>query len=343
LRLRCLSLAHWSVWNGWSWDRFAQVIGIDLKSLRSWQGQVGQAAKPQGAPPLRATPVQRTAVANFIALWNRCCSFRDLEAHFPDIPRGELGHLWWAYAIANQQDAAISLRWTCPGTVWAIDYSHADHAIDDIYPYLLVVRDLASGYQIAALPCRRATGDTAVRLLTALFQRHPPPLVLKSDNGSHFVNDDMRALLRDRGITLLLSPPYYPKYNGACEAGIGSCKTRIHHRAVRDGDPTRWTSDHAEGARNDCNHRDWAGRGSTPQDLWMSVQPTSDQVRQDFIRSVDGAITRRCNEIRHLRLDRRPPLHTLIRRAIADALVGAGYLLYRSRPVPQPLNGRKEA
>ncbi len=343
LRLRCLALARWARWNGWPQERFATVLGIDMRTLWGWQALVGKPAKPQGAPPMRATPLERKAVNEFITLWDRCCSFRDLQEHFPHLPKNELGHLYWAFAIAHRHDHALCLRWTSTGSVWAIDYSHAEHPVDGVFPFLLVVRDLATGYQIATLPCRNATAEHVVALLTALFKRHGVPLVLKSDNGSHFVNEAVTALLEQHGVTLLLSPPYYPRYNGACEAGIGACKVRVHQRAARDGDPTRWTSDHIEAARCDANHRDWAGKDSTPAERWMEVRRFSDQERRNFKAAVAAATEHHRLAAERLELDQRPPQHTIARRGIADALVGIGYLVYRSRSVHQPVMRQKQA
>lgn len=343
LRLRCLALARWARWNGWLLERFVAVLGIDMRTLWGWQALVGQPAKPQGAPPMRASPRERQDVSEFIALWDRCCSFRDVQEHFPLLPRNELGHLYWAYAIAHRQDHALCLRWTSPGAVWAMDYSYADHPVDGCYPFLLVVRDLASGFQIATLPCTTATADHVVALLTALFQRHGAPLVLKSDNGSHFVNEAVAALLEQHGVTLLLSPPYYPRYNGACEAGIGACKVRVHQRAARDGDPTRWTSDHVEAARCDANHRDWAQRHESPADRWTEVRLFSERERRGFRAAVAAEIEKHRRIAERLALDQRPPQHTITRRGIADALVGIGYLAYRSRSVHQPLMRQKLA
>ena len=266
------------------------------------------------------------------------------EVRFPlNCQESQLGHLYWAYAIAHRHDHALCLRWTSPGSVWAIDYSYADHPIDGVYPFLLVVRDLATGYQIATMPCWSATADHVVALLTALIEQHGAPLVLKSDNGSHFVNADVTALLKQHGVTLLLSPPYYPRYNGACEAGIGACKVRVHERATRDGDPTRWTSDHVEAARCDANLRDWAGRDTSPAARWAEIRRVEDQERSNFRAAVAAQIDQHQRTAERLPLDRRPPQHTITRRAIADALVGIGYLVYRSRSVPQPLMREKQA
>jgi uncharacterized protein YjbI with pentapeptide repeats len=46
------------------------------------------------------------------------------------------------------------------------------------------------------------------------------------NNGANFVVDQVRDPLRQQGVTILLSPPYTPRYNGACEAGLGALKNR---------------------------------------------------------------------------------------------------------------------
>src|SRR5262249_35670091 len=48
---------------------------------------------------------------------------------------------------------------------------------------------------------------------------------------------------RANGVKILFSPPATPSYNGACEAGVGSIKTRTHHEAARRGRAQLWTCD----------------------------------------------------------------------------------------------------
>jgi hypothetical protein len=55
--------------------------------------------------------------------------------------------------------------------------------IDGLYPYLLAIRDFASGYTLAWLPVREATAETVLHFLRLLFRIFGAPLVLKSDNG----------------------------------------------------------------------------------------------------------------------------------------------------------------
>jgi hypothetical protein len=65
-----------------------------------------------------------------------------------------------------------------------------------------------------------------------------------------------------QGVTLLLSPPDTPRYNGACQAGLGALKTRTDHLAARDGDPATWTCNQVEAARLQAKLR--RSHASTP-------------------------------------------------------------------------------
>src|SRR5437868_1132119 len=55
-------------------------------------------------------------------------------------------------------------------------------------------------------------------------------------------------------VTPLISPPYYPRYNGAIEAGIGSLKTRTQAHASCHGHPAYRTCDDVAAAQDDANH-----------------------------------------------------------------------------------------
>jgi transposase InsO family protein len=64
-------------------------------------------------------------------------------------------------------------------------------AIDGRFPYLLAVRDLASGYVLAWLPVTAAAAARTRAVLAQLFAQYGPPLLLKLDNGSAFRDADL--------------------------------------------------------------------------------------------------------------------------------------------------------
>lgn len=221
------------------------------------------------------------------------------------------------------------LNWRRAGTVWAIDFAEAPLPIDGRLAYLLAVRDLASGTQLLWLPVADQTARTAGAGLEALFREHGAPLVLKSDNGSAFIAEDLAALLARWQVWHLRSPREWPEYNGACEAGIGSMKTRTHHEAARRGVPGLWSSDDTEAARLQANETalPWGEAGPTPDRVWRQRREIRTRQRTAFAAAV-GRL-----EHEALRAAEQAGAATgrqaLRRAAIGQALVVQGLLEYR--------------
>lgn len=89
----------------------------------------------------------------------------------------------------------------------------------------------------------------------------------------------LAELLAEHQVIFLRSPPGTPAYNGSCEAGGGSIKTRAHHIAAARGRETCWSLDDLTAARTSANetmrstdptstpaHR-WEHRGAVGSDL----------------------------------------------------------------------------
>ena len=86
-----------------------------------------------------------------------------------------------------------TLRWHCPGSVWAIDHSLPPRAIDGVQPdpghprpgqWDATGLDAVPDFKAAeALWCWSAGA------------RHGPPLVFKSDNGSAFISQQFTEWL----------------------------------------------------------------------------------------------------------------------------------------------------
>ena len=177
-----------------------------------------------------------------------------------------------------------TLQWTRPGSVWAIDFAEPPQPVEGRYRRLLAVRDLASGYQLLWLPVVDEAAATAMAGLEALFRQYGAPLVLKSDNGSAFIAAEFEALLERWAVWQLYSPPRTPRYNGSCEAGIGSMKTRTHHQAARGEHAGDWTCADAEAAREEANEtaRPWGSGGPTPVEAWQERRGIEAEERTAF-------------------------------------------------------------
>jgi len=103
---------------------------------------------------------------------------------------------WAATQLAPRPRGLARLLWRRPGTVWAMDHSYPPAPIDGLYTRIFALRDLASGYQLAWDGVPDESADHVVGILVVLFVLHGPPLVIKADNGSPFVSQAVRNLLR---------------------------------------------------------------------------------------------------------------------------------------------------
>lgn len=186
-----------------------------------------------------------------LLLYGRRVGVATLQAWCPHVSRRALGH-WLRQQRRAQRRAHAQVTWMHFARVWAVDVSQPPHPIDGVYRYLVHVRDLATPYQLAALPVARATAPAVVDLLRALVAAHGAPLVLKVDNGSPF-GRVLQAWAHTAGVLVLYSPPAYPPYNGSIEASIGAITTRAHHCAAAAGHPAYWTCDDVDAARVAAN------------------------------------------------------------------------------------------
>jgi transposase InsO family protein len=233
----------------------------------------------------------RSRVLALLGLLGPQTGVEPLQALCPGLARRELQDLLRRYRRAWRRRRRLltrTLHWTRPGTVWALDFAEPPQAIEGCYSRLLAVRDLASGFQLLWLPVPDESAVGAVRALEMLFRQYGAPLVLKSDNGSAFVAEECAALLGEWGVWQLFSPPRTPRYNGSCEAGIGSMKTRTHHSAARGNHAGDWTCDDAEAARQEANEtaRPWSSHGPTPTEVWEGRSRISSEERTSFAEAV---------------------------------------------------------
>src|SRR5262249_8445793 len=147
--------------------------------------------------------------------------------------------------------------------------------VEDGYPRMLSVRDLASGYQLCWRPVPGETAEAAAGVLAGLFVENCPPLVLKTDNGSGLRAAGAQALLQMDRVLARLAPARTPESNGAVEAGIGAVKERTEEHAQRRGSPSEWSWEDAAGARQDGNTfgRSPIDPSRSPKHVWQAREP----------------------------------------------------------------------
>lgn len=96
-----------------------------------------------------------------------------------------------------------------------------------------------------------------------------------------------------RHVTLLLSPPFFPSYNGAIEAGIGSLKTRAHLEAARHGHSCEWNCDDLElrASRPASSPSLGASSRSRRTSSWIERQAIEPELRRQLEHSVQEIFT----------------------------------------------------
>jgi hypothetical protein len=271
----------------------ATLLDLQPRTINRWNKRWIQSklrSEPRGRPAVFSPVTDRSQVYHLLDALGPHIGCATLEVFFPLMARRELKRLLRRYrAIWRKQNRLQlhELRWHRPGSVWAIDYTDPPAPIDGRYSSILVVRDLASGYQLLALPTADQTAKTACDALLPLFRQFGPPIVLKSDNGS-FKAREMMDFLKQWRVCPLLSPPGTPQYNGAVESGIGSIKTHAHHIATQHGRPGEWTCDDVEAARLLANAtaRPHGRYEPTPNSSWNRREELSLADRNRFFENL---------------------------------------------------------
>jgi len=237
-----------------------------------------------------------------------------------------------------------SLHWKHPGTVWAIDHSEPPRPIDGRYTQILAARDLASGLQLAWTPVADATAAEALLVLESLVLRYGPPLVLKSDNGPAFKSADFGEWLDRWKVVPLLSPFRMPRFNGACEAGIGAAKRRTEYLAARHGRHLDWSSSDLYAAQQWANEEHYpggcaAGTAAGRFAARMPIDPNERDVFSATVVQYEHELNEAACTAGDSLTDTLAATHH--RRAVRRVLVERGHLDITRRSIPQPLPPRK--
>lgn len=263
----------------------ARALKLCPATVRSWRRAWSRhrlCIKDRGRPRKVMSPQTLQYLASISDEPYSQISVAQLHRHCPDASRRALQE-WRNQLKKRQQQEQHRLEWRGVGQIWAMDFTHAPQPIDAQYPYALAVRDMASGYNLLALPCEHMRDEQVTAALRPLFVQHGAPLVLKHDGG--FKGLQIQELLNAWQVTALLSPPHTPRYNGSIEAGIGALKTRTHHLAAGMGRPEYWTCDDLEAARLQGNQNPNRS-GLTPEDRWNQRNKITAEDRAGFTQLV---------------------------------------------------------
>lgn len=348
VKIDVLALVRWCRIRDWCWARIEALVRVSAETLRRWLREWREdrmALSPRGRPLSRSHTEVRNQVFAALGLLGAGTSVAVMAELFPHIARRELEDLVARFRRVYRKRGTLlhQLTWSNDSAVWAMDFTEAPSAIDKTYPYVLVVRDLGSGKLLLSLPANAQSAQVTCDALRALFREHGVPLVLKSDNGAAFVAEQTQALLAAREVLPLLSPPGTPRFNGACEAGIGGLKIRAHYEAARHGRPGEWTCNDVETGRLIANEtsRPRGAEGATPDELWAMRLPAAERTL------LKEHVDRFTTEVRAEREADGEPEQTaadeaaIARIALVRALVYCDHLQLRRRRFTLPIEMRR--
>ncbi len=347
MREAAVAYARWCRLQGQGAEKTAHALQICSRTLRRWQRRWREdrlELRTRGRPIEVACAALRAVVFATLAELGPGIGAPTLRCLFPGVGKRELEELVRRYRHAHRRGRRIALhalRWTRPGAVWAIDFSEPPVPIHGLYDQVLCVRDLASTYQLWALPMISKDSRAVIQTLAALTRWHGAPLVLKLDNDGVFRASVVKAWAERHGVRLLYSPPRWPRYNGSVECGIGTLKVHAHYASALHDRPGEWTIDDIELARRTMND---TGRprgidGPNPNELWEQRERISTTERGVFQREYSHRYGLECArrglpwgvQLQHAERSE------IDRAAIAQAMTRLGFLLIRRRRITLPV------
>lgn len=288
-RIAAVEFARDGLFDGARSCEIAAALGLDPGTLcrwmRAWKS-TGLAYAARGRPVAVADEGTRRAAYDLLGqnptlgvptLCKLCPALGTREA-------AELARRWRQATRRLRRRLVFSLRWTRPGSVWAIDFSEPPAPVNGIYDQLLCVRDLPSHYEIWAQPTLGKTVKTVLDALTALVRWYGAPLALKLDNDGVFRSRAVREWAERHGVLLLFSPPRTPEYNGAIESGMGRLKIAAHVVSAGHGRPGEWLVDDLQEALARMNEeaRPCGFDGPNALELWNDRDRATDDERSAF-------------------------------------------------------------
>jgi hypothetical protein len=346
VRKRVLAFARVMRFTGRTLGEASELLGLKDNTLRDWRyewADQGLPIRKRGRPRADLPFDVYETIRALFTIAGGGVTLALLRKLFPYEKPAALRAVHERFTKLGRRAKRLSLltlRWNFVGRTWAMDFFYAlkGKPIDNRYPYVLVVRDLASGAVLLALPCMDRAAGTVVMALRYLFFAYGPPLVLKTDN--EFDADELIALLEQNRVTYLLSPPEFPRYNGAIEAGIGSLKTHIYYEAAVHGHPEEWSSNDVEAGRLRANElaRPNGFQGASPGERFDSRITIPEEERAAFeaaLQKCEADVRSEYGLLPIVPLQRRE-YNAVRRTAIALALVDRGILQIRRRRFTPP-------
>uniref|UniRef100_A0A2N9IPM6 Integrase catalytic domain-containing protein n=1 Tax=Fagus sylvatica TaxID=28930 RepID=A0A2N9IPM6_FAGSY len=175
----------------------------------------------------------------------RCLSLAESQTVMKEAHSGECGE------ASRQEKINMATPW--PFHTWGLDLIGPINPASGGYIWILVATEYFSKW-VEAIPLRKATGAAVANFIREhIITRFGIPHKIISDNGTPFVNKNVREVLEHYRIKHRRSTPYYPQGNGQAEA-----TNRMLLRIL-----SKMVFDYGKGWSSHLADTLWAYRGST--------------------------------------------------------------------------------
>ncbi len=314
-------------------------LTLSERTVRRWR-QAGDASLgvPCGRPPQCALRKERNLVYRFLKERGASTPLVAVRAAFPHLRRVDVAEILRRFrrlARRRAQRHQSRLEWRRPGAVWAADFKERREPLEGRYGWILSIKDLGSGYQLAWQPLIEATAAEVQAIYAELIAEHGPPLVMKTDNGGQFKADETKSLLREHRVIPLYSPKRHPQYNGGVERANGQLagyQEAVAQHRQRPAGPTCGDAEIARQLANELAHpQGW--QGPTARQLWDERTPLTPMEREAFWDAVceRRTVVRAQWEFAPDAVLTHYPAAAVDRRAVRDALVAHDLLRIHPR------------
>ncbi|KAJ9534762.1 hypothetical protein QJQ45_013135 [Haematococcus lacustris] len=149
------------------------------------------------------------------------------------------------------------------------------------YSYVVTFLDEYSG--LSLVECVKAKSDVPGVIISTVqwleTQSGRKLKALRSDNGTEYINQEVRAFLASKGIQHQRSAPYSPEQNGSAERLNRTLIEKVRCMLYTAGLPARLWTEAVRTANHLRNLSPMRGKGATPWELFFGVKPDISALR----------------------------------------------------------------
>lgn len=199
----------------------AALAGVDVATLRRWRARVRQGLPLAAERHVRRAPIARAAAGQASELVRRLHGLVGVESlrhSISGLTRRAAAALKSATLSAMERErksALIRVRITQPGALRGFDAMHFISLDGPLYA--LIGGDAAVPYRTSFATATRCDAGFIARTLTADFERHGAPLVLRFDRARGHDATVVHEVLDTYQVLPLHGPPHYPCFYGQLE------------------------------------------------------------------------------------------------------------------------------